>query len=54
MPTFCATTYNAEGLFKAVKICRLLADDGVKLMTEITLLDYKAIPQVQSLCGAVK
>ena len=33
---------------------RLLADDGVKLMTEITLLASKVIPQVTSLCVAVK
>jgi hypothetical protein len=45
---------NAEGLFNAVQICRLLADDGVKLMTEITLLASKVIPQVTSLRVAVK
>jgi len=53
MLTFCATD-NAGGLFNAVKICRLLADDVVKLMTEITLLASKVIPQVTSLCAAVK
>jgi len=43
MLAFCATD-NTDGLFNAMKICRLLADDGVKLMTEITLLASKVIP----------
>jgi hypothetical protein len=48
-------TYNAEGLFNGVKICRLLADDAVKqLMTEITLLASKVILQVTSQSVAVK
>ena len=29
-------TYSAEGPYNAVKICCLLADDAVKLMTEVT------------------
>jgi hypothetical protein len=42
------------GLFNAANICRLLADDGVELMTEIKLLASKVIPQVTSLCVAAK
>ena len=31
-------TYSAEGPYNAVRICCLLADDAVKLMTEVTQL----------------
>jgi hypothetical protein len=31
-------TYSAEGPYNAVRICCLLADDAVKLMTEFTQL----------------
>jgi hypothetical protein len=52
---FVPLTYNAGGLFNAVKICRLLVDEAVKqLMTEITLLASKVILQVTSQSVAVK